>query len=180
MTEDASANLSASAPARVLLVCTANRGRSPIAEALLRRKLAARGLSQLVAVESAGLCAYELGRTGLEVGALVAAVSARHGLDLSVHRARPFGAKSFGSFDLIIVMEAWQAKAFYDAFQPKERNVFTLRQVAGETGDPNTPDVAGVPEAELEAYVAEAERCLDAALERGPLAALVARAQAGA
>ena len=50
---------------RVLIVCTANRGRSPIAEAILRRMLAARGLSMVdnLAVGRLGSdSAYELAR----------------------------------------------------------------------------------------------------------------------
>jgi len=164
------------AAASVLVMCTANRGRSPIAEMMLRRKLAERGLDHVVSVESAGICVHELGRTGMQVSQLTAEVAARHGLDLSRHRARPFDAKRFAEFDLIVVMERWQAKALHDVFHPHDGKVLTLRQLAGESGDADTPDVAGVPADMLEAYLAEAERCLDAALENGRLAQLVSRA----
>jgi hypothetical protein len=49
-----------------------------------------------------------------------------------------------------------------------------LRQLGGESGDPDTPDVAGVPLDALEEFFEEAERCLDAALNGGPLARLLA------
>lgn len=163
------------APANVLMMCTANRGRSPIAEAMLRRKLAERGFAY-VSVESAGICVHELGRTGMQVSKLTAEVAARHGFDLSRHRARPFDAKRFAEFDLIVVMEGWQAKALHDVFHPHDGKVLTLRQLAGESGDPDTPDVAGVPADALDAYFVEAERCLDAALENGRLAQLISRA----
>ncbi len=159
--------------ATVLVMCTANRGRSPFAEAMLRRKLSERGFAH-VRVESAGMCVYELGRTGMGVNELVADVATRHGFDLSQHSARPFDASRFDEFDLIIVMEEWQAQSLHHVFHPPEGKVYTLRQLGGESGDPDTPDVAGVPLDALEEFFEEAERCLDAALNGGPLARLLA------
>ncbi len=88
----------------ILAMCTANHGRSPLAEAMLRRKLSERGFAR-VRVESAGMCVYELGRTGMGVNPSILDVAARHGFDLSRHRARPFDAGRFDEFHLIIVME---------------------------------------------------------------------------
>jgi protein-tyrosine phosphatase len=168
--------------ARILVMCTANRGRSPIAEAMLRRKLTQRGLDRAITVESAGLCVHEIGRTGYSVPATVAEVAARHGFDLREHRARPLDWRRFPEFDLVIVMEAWQAKTLADAFRPESRKAYTLRELSGVASDLDTPDVAGMPAETLEAFVAEAERCLEAALRSGPLERLVAalsRAPAG-
>lgn len=159
--------------ANILVMCTANAGRSPIAEAILRRKLHERGFPH-VNVESAGMCVHELGWTGMGVSTLVADVAAGHGLDLSQHRARPFDPDRFGEFDLIVVMEKWQAAALHHVFHPPEGKVCTLRRLGGENGDPNTPDVAGMPADALEAYFNEAEHCLEAALKNGPLARLIA------
>ena len=156
-----------------MVMCTANRGRSPLAEAILRRKLGDRGLAH-VHVESAGICAYELGRAGLGADPRVAKVALRHGLDLSQHYARPFDANRFNEFDLIVVMEEWQAEVLCSAFRPREGTIFTLRQLGGEGDDPDTPDTAGVPLDAIEAYFEEAERCLEAALGSGPLATLLA------
>jgi protein-tyrosine phosphatase len=160
-------------------VRTANRGRSPIAEAMLRRKLRERGFAH-VSVESAGRCVHELGQTGMGVSTLAADIAARHGIDLSRHRARVFEAHRFSEFDLIVVKEGWQEEALERVFHPQDGKVVTLRQLGGESDDPNTPDVAGVPADALEAYFVEAERCLDAALENGPLAWLFARAPSSA
>ena len=68
---------------RVVLVCTGNTCRSPLAEALLRQALAARGVTG-VEVSSAGTGAWE-GAPASEGAYLVAL---EHGLDLSGHRAR--------------------------------------------------------------------------------------------
>ncbi len=67
----------------VLFVCTGNICRSPLAEALLRRELAARGLDG-ISVSSAGTGAWD-GATASE-GALL--VGLEQNLDLSEHRAR--------------------------------------------------------------------------------------------
>lgn len=81
----------------ILLVCTANQCRSPIAEALLRRRLDQAGVS--ATVTSAGL------RSGGQRATdhSIATVAAR-GLDLSAHRSRQLDAALIRSADLIICM----------------------------------------------------------------------------
>jgi hypothetical protein len=74
------------------------------------------------------------------------------------------------------MMEGWQAEALDRVFHSQDGKVVTLRQLGGKSGDPDTPDVSGVPADALDAYFVEAERCLDAALENGPLVWLFARA----
>ena len=163
----------ARAHARILVMCTANRGRSPLAAAMLRRMLAERGQGGLVAVESAGMSVHELGRAGYRSGAPIRAIARRHGLDLEDHRARPLDAASFPSYDLVIVMEAWQSHALRQCWPDRADRVFTLRELAGATDDPNTPDVAGLPESLLETFMAEARRCLEAGFDAGPLAPFI-------
>ena len=94
---------------RVLVVCTGNICRSPLAEAVLRAELAA----------AWGVPAEELHRTGWEVAsagtwALVdnpasehsVTVGAELGVDLSGHRARPLAAQLQQPWDHILVMGA--------------------------------------------------------------------------
>ena len=68
---------------QILLVCTGNTCRSPMGEALLRRKLSERGLDGIT-VGSAGTGAWD-GAPASEGAYLVAL---ENGLDLSAHRAR--------------------------------------------------------------------------------------------
>jgi protein-tyrosine-phosphatase len=83
----------------VLFICTGNTCRSPLAEALLRRKLADRGVEGVV-VGSAGTGAWE-GAPASEGAYLV---GLEHGLDLSEHRARLLTRELASAASLILTM----------------------------------------------------------------------------
>ena len=83
----------------VLFVCTGNTCRSPMAEALLRDAVAARGLDQ-VTVASAGTGAWD----GAPVSEGAYLVGLENGLDLSAHRARLLTRDLVRESDLILVM----------------------------------------------------------------------------
>ena len=87
------------APRRVVLVCTGNTCRSALAEALLRRALEERGVTD-VDVSSAGTGAWE-GAPASEGAYLVGLES---GLDLSGHRARLLTGDVVSRSDLILTM----------------------------------------------------------------------------
>jgi protein-tyrosine phosphatase len=81
----------------VLLLCTANQCRSPMAEVLLRRRLAAAG--EDVAVRSAGLHP-----SGAPATAEAIDVMARRGLLLEGHRSHQVTPEDIGAADLVIGM----------------------------------------------------------------------------
>ena len=85
---------------RVLFVCSGNTCRSPLAEALARRDLEARGWDELVEVTSAG--------TGAMHGATASkgsmAVAASVGLDLADHRSKPLTSDLVAEAHLILTM----------------------------------------------------------------------------
>lgn len=83
---------------KVLLVCTGNTCRSPMAEALLRRALTEAGVAY--EVSSAGTAPWD-GAPASEGSYLVAL---EHGLDLSAHRARPVTTELIAGADLILTM----------------------------------------------------------------------------
>jgi len=86
----------------VLFVCFGNSCRSPVAEALLRAKLARAGLAGQVAVDSAGTSWWSVGR---RPHWRARAWVVRHGLSIAHRRARRFGPGDFQRFDHIYVME---------------------------------------------------------------------------
>jgi len=84
---------------RVVLVCTGNTCRSPLAEALLRQALEERGVTD-IEVLSAGTGAWE-GAPASEGAYLV---GLENGLDLSGHRARLVTGELVAASDLILTM----------------------------------------------------------------------------
>ena len=91
-------------PERLLLVvCTGNICRSPMAAALLDSRLAAEKLVGWT-VESRGVGAVE----GHPATSYAEAAAQEVGLDISTHRGRQLTVEDAESADLILTLEAWQ------------------------------------------------------------------------
>lgn len=109
-------------PLRVLTVCTHNRTRSVIAEALLDRALHARGIDAMV--RSTGTHAEQLPATDGAVRLL-----AERGIDVGAHRSRRTNDKAVSGADLIVTAESdhvvWIAGRWPDAFA----KTFTLPEL---------------------------------------------------
>lgn len=85
---------------KILMVCLGNICRSPLADALLRKKVTEKGLN--IEVDSAGTSSFHIGH---EPDERTQANAKKHGLDMSFLRARQFVKADFENFDKIYVMD---------------------------------------------------------------------------
>lgn len=124
-------------PIDLLILCTANQCRSPMAEVLLRHHLERAGVE--ASVSSAGL--YEGGVPATDHGV---ATMADRGLDLSAHRSRRFDDAMVRDADLVIAMARMHAREAAVIVPDALRKTFTLKELvrgAASVG-PRRPDVS--------------------------------------
>ena len=84
---------------RILMVCLGNICRSPLAEGIMRSKLAGR---ENFIVDSAGTGGWHAGQ---KPDPRSIAIAKEFGLDISDQRARQFSSSDFKTFDYIFVMD---------------------------------------------------------------------------
>jgi protein-tyrosine-phosphatase len=130
---------------RLLFVCTGNTCRSPMAEAIARRRLAELGWDRVEA-RSAGVAAYD--GSPASGGALRA--SAAHGLDLATHSATLLTEEEAGSADLILTMSESHLMRVGELGGGDRAALLTsFAGGAGERGAGSSiPDPAGGPDEE--------------------------------
>jgi protein arginine phosphatase len=130
----------------ILLVCSGNTCRSPLAAAILSEKLARSPDFTDATVQSAGTSAWD-GTPASEGSYLIAL---ERGLDLSGHRARMLTADQVRDADLILTMSDAHARRVAEL--GGEQKVYSLADYAGnpdgrrDVRDPMGGDVAGYRE----------------------------------
>lgn len=111
--------------ARVLVVCTGNVCRSPVAEAFLRAAFEDRMGSASPQVASAGT----MGWTGSGADPHSIQAAAEHGIDISGHRARALDRADIASSSLILAMANEHVDAITSAAPSARSKTFTLKEL---------------------------------------------------
>lgn len=147
-------------PYRVLLVCTGNTCRSPMAEAILSDLLKSR--AGAFEISSAGLFAPE----GGEANDRAVEVMREEGLDLSEHRTRRLTRDLVERADLILVMERSQ-RAWIKARHPgAAEKTFTIAEYAWPGEDEDIGDPIGGDLDEYRKTAAKLRRALEQVAEK--------------
>ena len=145
---------------RILIVCTGNLCRSPMAMALLQAKLARDEARQDWKVESAGTWATE----GRPASAHAVSEMAEREADLSDHQARPVTDEAVANADLVLVMTKNHAEALKTAFPEHAHKVYLLSQMVGREYDIQDP--YGGSRMEYASTAKELEELIDSGYER--------------
>src|SRR4051794_9311767 len=114
---------------RIVVVCTANICRSPMAEAMIRRGLRAGGGDGVV-VESAGVYGHE----GSPIAPGSASALRALGIEDDGHRGRLLTPEIVGSADLVLTMEERHREAILARSPQAQGRTFTLREFARLVG----------------------------------------------
>lgn len=146
--------------ASIIILCTANMCRSPMAEALLQAKLHARDDTANWSVASAGTWTI----IGQPVASKTLEVMQRlYGVDLGGHRSRLVSRPLLRPFDLILVMEVGQKEAIGVEFPELVSRVHLLYEMVGYKR--NVSDPIGGTTKDFEDTARELEDLLDRGLE---------------
>jgi len=140
--------------AGILIVCTGNVCRSPIAEGLLRAELKDRLGAGAPSVTSAGTAGWE----GSAAMPESVAAAAEVGVDISDHSARRLLPEHIRAADLVIAMSHEHRRAVIQAIPEAEGRTFTLKELVRlleglPVGDPEPVD----PDAALARRVEQAD-----------------------
>lgn len=147
--------LTATEPASILFICTANRIRSPFAAAVARSLITENGLPLMVS--SAGL-----DQGGLPAMEPMVKVASRWGIDLRDHVSRQLTAELIANSDLMVTMTGAHVVELAGEYPEGLSRLVTLREAAAATQLNGSP---GWTAAATQAWVAQvAQRPLDVLL----------------
>jgi protein-tyrosine-phosphatase len=119
----------------IMLVCTGNLCRSPMAMGLLRNRLDQHGLGERHRVFSRGVWAVE-GRPASENAVVV---MAERGIDISDHIAQTISAADMAEADLILVMSREHEQMILNTWPQYDWKVYRLSEMVGRRKDIQDP-----------------------------------------
>jgi protein-tyrosine-phosphatase len=144
------------APGYILVVCTANICRSPMAAALLRHALAAQPEPlRSLEIISAGVG----GRDGDPVSANSVAALRKVGLDISGHRSRAITEEMVRGAVAVLGMTESHRAMLQFAMTPVPRNIYLFREFMPQRGQKEIGDPFGGP---LKLYEATRDEMVEA------------------
>jgi protein-tyrosine phosphatase len=133
----------------ILIVCTANICRSPMAAGILEQRLASRGLSDQVRVVSAGVYAEPGSAASKE-----AIITLRQrSVDIAAHRSQQLTPDLLDGADLVLVMQEGHRRSIFYFGAQYLAKVYLLTEMSGKHDD--VADPFGGP---IEGYVMTANR----------------------
>lgn len=145
--------------ANILIICTANICRSPVATALLRDRLRQRGLSDWT-VDSAGTWAMvKRGASRYSID-----VMERNNLDITGHRSKMIDRTHMRAADLVLTMEDGHAEALRTEYPEYMHKIYMLTEMIGRNY--NIPDPYGGPLPEYERMYDGLSQVIDDGLDR--------------
>jgi protein-tyrosine phosphatase len=151
-------------PGSILVVCTGNICRSPIAEGMLRAMLEERLGEAAPLVASAGTAGWD-GRPATEEAV---AAAADLGVDIAGHRARELGAEHIRAADLVIGMTEEHAEVVLALEPTAAERTFTLKELVRLLEAVPAPEVGPTPLETLRARVRQADALRRRGVVRNP------------
>jgi protein-tyrosine-phosphatase len=140
----------------ILIVCTGNICRSPMAEGLLKQILIEKHLNNVL-VRSAGISAGN----GLQASLNAVATMAEQGIDITSHRSQPVTSSLIAESDLILVMEEYHRDSILSFAPAASGKVRLLKEYdINSVSSMDIQDPMGGPIAAYRYSAKEIKRCL--------------------